>query len=87
MIFDPDSLRTRGKSAILFPVYDRIQFRLQPPLGAQFDAPEPPEDETEAKPDTCCSSLGLPHLGHLISSVLLMTSRSNSSPHSRQTYS
>lgn len=64
----------------------RVQFILQPPLGVQFDVPELPFVETEAKLDTFSSSLELLHAGHCNSlfSDELFTIFSNSFPHSRQ---
>jgi hypothetical protein len=67
-------------------VDDRFQLMLQPPLGVQFEAPEPPLFETEAKLDTFSSRFEPWHLGHRISlfSDDFHTSSSNSFPHSTQ---
>jgi hypothetical protein len=67
-------------------VYDRFQLMLQPPLGVQFEEPEPLFIDTEAKPEIFSSRFELRHLGHSISlfSDDFRTSFSNSQPHSLQ---
>jgi hypothetical protein len=62
------------------------QLMLQPPLGVQFDRPDPPPSETEAKLDTFSSSFVLWHSGHLCPAVSddFQTRHSNSLPHSVQ---
>jgi hypothetical protein len=58
---------------------------LQPPLGAQFAAPDVPDFETEAKLEYFSSSFLLSHAGHLISEIseAFRTSDSNAAPQSR----
>jgi hypothetical protein len=70
-------------------VYDRLQLMLQPPLGVQFEAPEPLFVETEAKLETFSSRFKLWHSGHCKSLLSddFRTSFSNSWPHSRHTNS
>jgi hypothetical protein len=66
--------------------HGRIQcFKLQPPLGEQFDALDVPALETDAKLETFSSNFFPLHAGHLISEIseYFSTSDSNSRPHSR----
>jgi hypothetical protein len=62
---------------------------LQPPLGAQFDAPEVLSFEVDAKQDTFSSSLSPLQAGHFTSEISLglNTRVSNDVPQSRQSNS
>ncbi|HTY64701.1 MAG TPA: hypothetical protein VMG30_20805 [Acidobacteriota bacterium] len=62
---------------------------LQPPLGAQFDAPETPPLEGDANVEIFSSRFRLSQAGHFTFeiSTTLGTSVSNELPHSRQSNS